>query len=215
MRAGGLLCEEAIWNFGTIDSVKNPQLSHEFLLTNESQEKILIEKIHSTCGCMVADGYEKEILPGRNTKLRVNVQLQPTPGMFHKSLAVQVGGAKITVLPLEVIGEIIANASMYSVPAKINFGTIRPGETKERTVQILRYDLSPIKIRETKSESHLKTEITPQSNDHDNYQVNLRVQLTANDIQPGNYDWSIKVITDHPNSPEYNIPVSVIVEETK
>ena len=29
-RAGGLVCKEAIWNFGSVDSVRTPRLSHHF-----------------------------------------------------------------------------------------------------------------------------------------------------------------------------------------
>jgi len=34
--AGGLRCETPVWDFGSIDSVRNPRLSHEFVVNNVS-----------------------------------------------------------------------------------------------------------------------------------------------------------------------------------
>jgi hypothetical protein len=141
VRVGGLLCQEPVWDFGTVDSVKNPRLSHEFTLVNESNETIKIKKIHSTCGCMVAEDFDKELTPGKSTKIKVNVQLPPMPQLFQKNLAVQTNNG---VVPLDVIGEIAANSNLHSLPKKIDFGSIQPGEIKERTIQIFRYDLSRI-----------------------------------------------------------------------
>jgi hypothetical protein len=161
---------------------------------------------------MVAEDFDKELTTGESTKIKINVQLPQTPQLFQKNLAVQ---TNIGVLPLEVMGEILANKNLYSLPAKIDFGEIGLGKNKVRTVQVFRYDLSPINIKEIQSNRHLKTEIISPSNGQEAYKVNLRVQLTTNEILPGNYDWSIKVITDHSNNSVYEIPVSAIVEETE
>ena len=214
VRAGGIRCDEPIWNFGAIDSVKNPRLTHEFILVNESKETVAIQKVHSTCGCMVADGYDKELEPGKSTKLKVDVQLPPTPGTFHKSLAVQLEGQKPAVLPLEVIGEQIANSSMFSVPARVNFGAIYPGETKERIVQILRYDLSPVLFVEARgNDEHLVCQLEPLGT-HVEHKVMLRVCLIADEILPaGQYFDTITIITGNPVVPEYLLTVSAFVEK--
>jgi hypothetical protein len=141
IRVGGLLCQEPVWDFGLIDSIKNSRLSHEFTLVNESKETVTIQKINSTCGCMVAEGYDKELFPGKSTKVKVIVQLPPTPQLFHKSLEIHINKGVVT---LDVVGEIAANKNLYSLPEKIDFGIIQPGETKERIVQVFRHDLSDI-----------------------------------------------------------------------
>ncbi len=144
--AGGLRCDSPIWDFGSVDSVKTLRLSNEFVLTNESDGTVTIEKVHSTCGCMVAENYDKEIAPGKSTKLRVDVTLPTMPQTFSKSLVVQVKGKAPGIIPLNVVGEILANSSLYCVPKNINFGRIRQGEVKERIVRVLRYDLSPVQF---------------------------------------------------------------------
>jgi hypothetical protein len=143
---GGLRCEEPVWNMGAVDSVENPTLSHEFALTNVSNEPVTIIKIHSTCGCIVADGYDSELPPGGSTKIRVEMQLPTVPQRFHKSLAVAIGEKHTKVLPLDVVGETMPNCSLHSAPSAINFGTINVSETKERVIQVVRYDFSPIDL---------------------------------------------------------------------
>jgi len=212
VRAGGIRCDEPVWNFGAIDSVKNPRLTHEFILVNESKETVTIQKGHSTCGCMVADGYDRELEPGKSTKLKVDVQLPPTPGTFHKSLAVQLEGLKPAVLPLDVIGEQIANSSMFSVPAKVNFGTVYSGETKERIVQIFRYDLSPILFSEAiGSDGRIHCTIEPNNSDQ-LHKINVCIDLTASELSTGQYEGFVIVKTELSDSSEFRIPISAFIQ---
>ena len=213
IRAGGIRCDEPVWNFGAMDSVKNPRLTHEFILVNESKGTITVQKVYSSCGCMVAEGYDKEFEPGKSTKLKVNVQLPPTPGTFHKSLAVQLEVPKPAVLPLEVIGEQIANSSMFSIPAQVNFGIVHPGETKERSVQIFRYDLSPILFENAiESGEHLVYQIEPMET-HTEHKIKLRVYLTADESMPtGQFKEFVTVKTKHSEVAELKIPISVLFE---
>lgn len=68
--AGGLECENPVWFFGEVDSVKYPRLSHEFFIRNVSDSTVNIGKTVSTCGCVVTEGYEKSLLPGRVPEYR-------------------------------------------------------------------------------------------------------------------------------------------------
>ena len=198
VRAGGLRCDEPVWDFGSVDSVKSPRLTHEFVLVNESKETVTIKKIHSTCGCMVAEGYDKELTPGGSTKLRVDVQLPPTPGDFNKNLAVQTSES---VVPLRVVGEIMANSSLFSTPAIINFGVIKSGELKERTVKVFRRDGSPVDFLEAFASwegVRINTTICSVS------VVEIKVSL---DTVPSAGVGTIFISTNNSQSPSCDIPV--------
>jgi hypothetical protein len=205
IRVGGLLCQEPVWNFGAVDSIKNSRLSHEFTLVNESKETVTIQKIHSTCGCMVAEDFDKELFPGKSTKIKVNVQLPPTPQLFHKNLAIQ---TNIGVLPLDVRGEIAANSSMFCVPAKVNFGEIRLGETKERQIQIFRYDLSQIQFEKVEGQ---QKEIVCEIIDYLEPKVTINVRLIVDQSPLGQLETSITIYTSHKVFPELKIPVIAYV----
>jgi hypothetical protein len=210
IRAGGLMCEMPVWNFGSIDSVQHPKLSHEFVLTNESKETIIIKKIHSTCGCMVADNYVKELQAGKSTKIKVDVQLPSTPQIFQKSLAIQTDQS---VLPLDVVGEITANSSLYSVPAKINFGEIQLGETKERIVQIFRYDLQPLLFTKAVGnipniECNINSELVEK-----NFKIDLSIRLVTNQMQSGYFEGNIVIHTEKGLGDELRIPVVAVIKK--
>ena len=212
VRAVGIRCDEPIWDFGAIDSVKNPRLTHEFTLVNESKETVAIQKVHSTCGCMVADSYDKELEPGKSTKLKVDVQLPPMPGTFHKSLAIQLEGQKTALLPLDVIGKTIANTSLHSIPSRIHFGIMRDGESKERTVQIFRYDLSPIRIINIDcSDDRIKVDFTPEFSSNQ-WKAVLHVRLDSVNFSLGKHDMFVNIKTDHPDSSDFSLAVCVFVE---
>jgi hypothetical protein len=207
VRAGGLLCQEPVWDFGAVDSIENSRLSHEFIVVNESKETITIQKIHSTCGCMVAEDFDKELTPGKSTKIKVNVQLPTTPQLFHKNLAIQTNSG---VLPLDVIGEIVANNTLYSLPKKIDFGIILPGETKERIVQVFRYDLSDI-VYDSVSMTIVGIACKCEVDDINRYELTLRTQITitAEYPYPSNIiDGEMVIKTKNPHS-ELKIPVCV------
>jgi uncharacterized membrane protein YphA (DoxX/SURF4 family) len=207
MHVGGLLCENVVWNFGSIDSVGTSRISHEFTLHNESKEPVTIKNVQSACGCMVAQNYDKELAPGSSTKLKVDVQLPSTPGPFNKNLAVQVGDEFI---PLYVVGETAANPSLYCVPYRVNFGTVRPGVTKERNVQIVRYDLSPLTLQKLEDVPQGFSIETVQEQKH---KIVLKIKFKADTLLLGQCDRHIKICTSEKEPQTLNIQVSVYVEE--
>jgi len=204
--AGGLRCDAPVWDFGGIDSVRNPRLSHEFVVVNESKETVTIIKIHSSCGCMVAKGYDEELAPGQSTKLQVNLQLPTPPQRVHHDLAVQTNKG---ILPLSVSGEIMPNSSYLSVPTLINFGTIRPGESKERSVRLVRYDFSPIDLSRAECDQPgIKSEFVSTSA----HETTLVVVFDADEQeQPRRIETAIFLFSDDKAEPELRIPVRAIL----
>lgn len=200
--AGGLRCDVPVWDFGSIDSVKNPKISHEYTLVNESKETVAIRKIHSSCGCMVAEGYDTEVQSGQSTKIKVVVQLPSTPGPFAKTLAIQTSGG---VMPLNVVGETEANSSLYCVPATVNFGIIRPGETKAQIVQVLRHDLSPVDFSGVSCSSITGISCVPENRE---LKTTLLIKLTESDQLPhGRFEGRLTLRTNNEFNPSMIIPL--------
>jgi hypothetical protein len=208
VRVGGLLCQEPVWDFGLVDSVKNSRLSHEFILVNESKETVTIQKIHSTCGCMVAEDFDKELAPGKSTKIKVNVQLPPTPQLFHKNLAVQTNNG---IVPLDVVGSIEVNNNLYSIPAKVNFGIVRSGETKERMALIFRYDSSSIlNVRIKNNCKNIKCNI----NKIDDKTIGVKFSLTSVSLLSGTFEEHVMIEEPYDSlQPPLIIPIFAFVEE--
>jgi len=206
VNAGGLRCDAPIWNFGLVDSIRNPRLSHEFEVVNETNETVSIVRIHSSCGCMVADNYDSELAPGQSTRLQVDLQLPPTPQRVRHDLAVQTNTG---ILPLRVVGEVAANRTMFSTPTVINFGTIKPGETKERTVRLFRRDFSPIGMCRIESDlPGIKEEFVNVSE----YETTLVVTFSPDmQEQPRRIETAIFLFSADREAPELRIPVRAMM----
>jgi hypothetical protein len=154
---------------------------------------------------MVAEDFDKELTPGKSTKIKVNVQLPTTPQLFHKNLAVQTDKG---VVPLDVRGEIAANSSMYCIPAKIDFGEIRLGETKERRIQIFRYDLSQIQFEKVEGQPK---EIVCEIVDYLEPKVTISVRLIVEQTPLGQLETAVTIYTSHKVFPKLKIPVIAYV----
>jgi hypothetical protein len=211
--AGGLVCEEAVWDFGTIDSLVTHTVSREFALTNESLEVVQIEKILPSCSCMVAKECKTILSPGETTRLAMSVNLPPTPGPLQKSIMIKVRGSE-GPLPLYVTGRVSANATLYSLPSQFNFGRIAGGQVKDRTFRLLRYDGSPVKVvRVVASTPSLRCSLESQSGDND-WIPNVRVRLNCDHIPPGDYSATVTVQTAHEKFQQIKILASAYVTDT-
>jgi hypothetical protein len=158
---------------------------------------------------MVAEDFDKELTTGESTKIKINVQLPQTPQLFQKNLAVQ---TNIGVLPLDVIGEIAANKNLYGIPASINFGVIRAGETKERIVQILRYDLSPVHFVVAKGSIDGLTCCLQKLESNETHKILLKISLEVTNLPAGDFQGYVDVQTDSITDSEYRIPIIAKVE---
>lgn len=209
--AGGLVCGEALWDFGSVDSLEEPEVSHEFVLRNKCAKAVQIREVRSSCGCMVAEGYERALPPGACTSIRVKLSLPPRPTQFQRTMLVGLETSPAQWLSLEIKGTVVANASMYSIPSQINFGTVRQGETKERTVELARFDFTPIVITEaTGSGVALRCSFGSQRVPDGTSPI-VHVSLSGDSLLPGPYAGAITVVTTDHRFSKLTVPVSATI----
>jgi len=121
-------------------------LFHEFKLENRSAKSISIQALHPSCGCIVATGYKKELLPGQSTIVKVEIKLPPVPGPIRKAILVETSPS-LDRMVLQVVGRQRLNASLRCFPPVLDFGTVKKGESKTRTLRINRYDGTPVHFK--------------------------------------------------------------------
>jgi hypothetical protein len=109
------------------------------------------------------------------------------------------------------MGAIKANAGLYTIPTNINFGTLALGETKERIIQVLRYDQTPVKLLEvTGSSKALQCSFAPQPTESEGNPA-IRVRLAAKELPPDTYTATVTIRTEHEQSPNLVVPVAALV----
>jgi hypothetical protein len=92
--AGGLVCEDAVWNMGHVDATDSPRLSHAFTLRNSSDHPIRIAKVLRSCGCLAAENYNGPIPAGGARELTVTITVPNVPGPFSYRLVIGTDGTE-------------------------------------------------------------------------------------------------------------------------
>ena len=212
-RASGLICSEPIWDVGLVDALRTPTLSHVFTLTNASRKALAIREVRPSCGCMVADGYQRTLLPRASTPVTAHLAVPPLPGPFHKELAIAVQQEGIRWLTLQVVGGVYANGSMYSIPKQINFGAIAPGGTAERTIKVFRYDGTPVKLVRASTGSKALSCSCAADDASAGVVQTIRLRMGNGDLPPGPWAGTVTVHTADKHFPTLAVKVSAILEK--
>ena len=204
---GGVLCREAVWDFGVVDNTKTPELSHRFTLENVSSALVKVDKVEPGCGCIVAKDFVPEI-PGNSTAgLPVTVNLAGPPRPFWKQVTIHLLTTPPSRLTLGINGIIDASPAFYSAPATVDFGTLGTGETRTRAVKITRFDGSAVAfVRGVPQSGAVSLESAVIADDRDSV-VELTLSLNAAVLRSGEFASSLLVQTEHATHPEFTITI--------
>ncbi len=82
-----LVHDKRIYDFGEIYE-KDGRVSHTFIFTNTGKEPVIINGIHSGCGCTSTDYAKLPIKPGGNGRVTVTYNPAHRPGFFSKEVVV-------------------------------------------------------------------------------------------------------------------------------
>lgn len=100
-----LLIDKKKYDFGKIDREKTPHIPIEFELKNIGKSPLIIVKSDVSCGCLSVDYPKEPILPGKNSKLILNVNTTNQEGTFNKTVFIK-SNADNDVVLIRVLGDI-------------------------------------------------------------------------------------------------------------
>lgn len=82
-----IVCDEPIKDFGIIE--ENKKVSHTFVIKNISNDVIEVDKVASSCGCIITSKKEFKLDPNQSTDINVEFNSTGTGGMkIWKTIAV-------------------------------------------------------------------------------------------------------------------------------
>ena len=90
--ASRLMIEPSEYNFGLID--EGIEVSHDFSLTNKSQQVINIYNAYATCGCTVPKLLKHSLKPNETTILKITVDTTMKLGNITKSVFIVTNDTK-------------------------------------------------------------------------------------------------------------------------
>jgi hypothetical protein len=92
--------EPEAFDFGK--ALQNKEVKKEFVIRNIGTEDLVIERVTTTCGCTVADGYSKLVKPGQSTTMEVRLQTRSFNGRMERKVLVRSNDVSHDPLELKV-----------------------------------------------------------------------------------------------------------------
>jgi hypothetical protein len=184
--------------------IEGTEIIHDFVIGNQGEEPLIIEKIRTSCGCTTAY-YAKSIPPGAEGKISVKGNTRGYGGRkFTKSVIVYTNDPSQKQFNLYISGDIDQFALIHPEHLVLRGAA---GNQLKSVVSITPKEKYPFKILETYSElSGKKIEFSLKKKDG-------RYLLTVSNLMKtsGNYRGKIHLKTDNPVQPEIIIYVSGII----
>lgn len=127
-----IFCEEPIYNFGKRYKYEN--IKHAFVFQNRGTKELKIEKIESSCGCIMGETTVTNVDPGMSGTIVVNYRTSPDTGTMSKSIRVYSNDPDAPVYALQLSGEIIEDITIH--PRQIKFGYVSLGEKAHAELEV-------------------------------------------------------------------------------
>jgi Protein of unknown function (DUF1573) len=98
--------EPASFDFGKV--LQNKTVQKQFVIRNIGTEDLVIERVSTTCGCTVADGYAKLVKPGQSTNMNVQLNTRTFKGAMERRVLIRSNDASHDPLELKVQVTVVA-----------------------------------------------------------------------------------------------------------
>lgn len=103
------------------------EVTHTFEVANPSDQRVVIQSVGTTCGCLSTGEWDKQIPPKSTWKITVKLDTANRRGRFSQEIRVRTGDAGRPEIHLVVIGQIKPRFDMSA------HGTFRFGEIQSQT----------------------------------------------------------------------------------
>ena len=138
---------ETTHDFGVIGE-KDGKVSFDFIVTNNSNEPLVIAKVNASCGCTAPSWSKAPIEPGKTGTITATYNPQGRPGRFNKSISVTTnfspapmtlyikGEVKRPEVNPEILYPVEFDNVRFKKTPELDFGTLTSEETKKIKIEI-------------------------------------------------------------------------------
>jgi hypothetical protein len=96
--------DNPVYNFGTVDEGKD--VTHTYVFWNAGREKLVIENVQPTCGCTIANDWDREVQPGKKGKISIIFRTTHYKGEVTKIINVTTNVPEQNSIPLTLKGTV-------------------------------------------------------------------------------------------------------------
>ena len=161
--------EVNVFRFGT-KYQNDDTFPFSFYYKNISDKTVIINNIHTTCGCVNIENYTKELKPGQEGEINVLIMPSAQIGKFAENILVFVETDSMPYL-LKVEGQVIAGrrdqefnyqiAGVYMPSKQVNFGYINKGTSRKLILPLKNENDYPVKLQLTEVPQHIDVFVKP------------------------------------------------------
>ncbi len=138
---------ETSHDFGSVAKGLMPQ--HVFEIENCYEEEMVIEYVRSSCGCTKVEIDKRILKTWEKAKLTATFDTVGFNGKREATLTVGFGRPYRGEVKLAIQGTILSDVQVY--PAKIDFGTVAPGNLPKMTVTVTRRNNAAFVLSDVRS----------------------------------------------------------------
>ncbi|MHC4696006.1 MAG: redoxin domain-containing protein, partial [Planctomycetota bacterium] len=153
---GKIVVPEPNHDFGEV--WMGPKLEHTFVIKNEGEGPLNIERVRPACGCTLAGKHPKVIEPGQSGEFPFTLNSKKLRGKYEKSISIQTDDPLTPNMRLKLRG--VCKRYVDVVPTNANFGKIAFDEAHKRVLKITNNTDRPLELALDKTEdSEFKFEL--------------------------------------------------------
>ncbi len=190
---------ESFHSFGQI--YRGEKVSHRFLLRNEGEAELEIQKVRASCGCTAAAPSQKVVPPGGEAYVEVTFDSRNFLGKITKTVTVSTNDPlePVHTLTLEahILEEVVAE------PSRLVLGQIKQGEGRDLKIEIKSPIGSDFKVSGAQSSSKALGVTSIERQADGMYTLRLEVKK---DSPTGRFGGDLVVYTSSQRQPVITIP---------
>jgi len=120
------------YDFGEV--VQGDKVDYTFRFRNSGDELLVIESVHSSCGCTAALLSSKQIAPGDMGEIKTTFDSSNFRNAIHKTITMTTNDPESATVKFQIKGQVKEELALD--PARVSFGKLAPGAQVEQQVFI-------------------------------------------------------------------------------
>lgn len=201
-----LVCDEPTYRFGDMDSSRD--VEHSFILRNEGNATLEIQRARPSCGCTVASISRNSVPPGEQAEIKTRLSLRNRQGPQHKIITVESNDPQTPQLVLALEGNAVTE--MVVRPTQLFFGRINADAIVTGVVEIAVNSSNAVAITKTGATPQLDVRVETNAPGR-SYRV---LAVTRPPLPQGTLRANVHIETDSPRFAAMDIGVSAFVVGT-
>lgn len=120
------------YDFGEV--IQGDKVDYTFRFRNSGDELLVIESVHSSCGCTAALLSSKQIAPGDMGEIKTTFDSSNFRNTIHKTITMTTNDPESATVKFLIKGQVKEELALN--PARVSFGKLAPGAQVEQLVAI-------------------------------------------------------------------------------